>query len=149
MHETVAIEAEQSRRYPGVRVHRDGEAIVVHIPVRFRRRKGRQMILTAGDPVANASPECEGNQKLIEAIAKAHRWQRQLEAGEYAGINDLAQRLGVDRTYVGRILRLTTLAPDIIEAILQGNEPDGISLEKLRKKLPVLWEAQRERWLRR
>ena len=43
-------------------------------------------------------------------------------------------------TYVGRMLRLTSLAPDIIEAILHGDEPDGLSLEKLRKNLPVRWE---------
>ncbi len=86
------------------------------------------------------------NRPLVEAIAKAHRWQAQLESGEYASLDDLAKDVGCDRTYVGRILRLTSLAPDIIEAILRGDEPDGISLEKLRKNLPVRWEEQRERW---
>ena len=49
-------------------------------------------------------------------------------------------------TYVGRLLRLTSLAPDIIEAILRGDEPDGLSLEKLRKNLPVRWDEQRGMW---
>lgn len=107
---------------------------------------------------------------LMEAIAKAYRWQacpgvprrsfsevgrsrkqtcladRQVESGEYTGIKDLPQALGVDRTYVGRTLRLTSLAPDIIEAILRGDEPEGISLEKLRKNLPVNWQEQRAIW---
>ena len=52
----------------------------------------------------------------------------------------------MDRTYVGRMLRLTSLAPDIIEAILRGKEPEGMSLEKLRKELPVRWDEQRRRW---
>jgi len=56
----------------------------------------------------------------------------------------LAKDVGCDRTYVGRMLRLTSLAPDIIEAILCGNEPDGLSLEKLRKNLPVRWDEQRK-----
>jgi len=86
------------------------------------------------------------NRPLVEAIAKAHRWQAQLESGEYASLEDLAKDVGCDRTYVGRILHLTSLAPDIVEAILRGEEPDGISLEKLRKNLPVRWEEQRERW---
>ena len=90
------------------------------------------------------APERTVNQTLIEAIAKAHRWQEQLESGEYAGIEDLAQAVGVDRTYAGRMLRLTNLVPDIIEAILRGNEPDGLSLEKLRKNLPVRWDEQRK-----
>jgi len=138
------------------------------------RLHGGQMILTDGDQPA--APERDANQPsghgtpavpgtLIEAIAKAHRWQacpaiadrrrrKQIEAGQYAGIEDLAQAVGVGRTYVGRtcppkpsrrrVLRLTSLAPDIIEAILRGDEPEGMSLGKLRRGLPVRWEEQRK-----
>jgi len=73
-----------------------------------------------------------------------HRWQAQLESGEYASLEDLAKDVGCDRTYVGRMLRRTSLAPDIIEAILRGDEPAGLSLENLRKNLPVRWDEQRE-----
>jgi len=100
------------------------------------------MILTDGAPSAACEPDA--NQTLIEAIAKAHRWQEQIESGEYAGVEDLAQALGVDRTYAGRILRLTSLAPDIVEAILRGDEPQGISLAKLHNYLPMCWGKQRE-----
>ena len=51
-----------------------------------------------------------------------------------------------DRFHVGPTLRLTNLAPDIVEAILRGDEPEGISLEKLRKNLPLCWEEQRKQW---
>ena len=87
-----------------------------------------------------------GNRTLIEAIAKGHRWQVQMESGESASLEDLAHAVGCDRTYVGRMLRLTSLAPDIIETILRGDEPDDLSLEKLRKHLPVRWEEQKNRW---
>jgi len=70
-----------------------------------------------------------------------------LESSEYASLEDLAHAVGCDRTYIGRMLRLTSLAPDIIEAILRGDEPDGLSLEKLRKNLPVRWDEQRKTWL--
>ncbi len=83
------------------------------------------------------------NRKLVEAIARAYRWQEQLESGEYPSVDDLAQSLKVDRSYISRLLQLTRLAPDIIEAILHGNEPDGLSLAKLRKNLPVRWDEQR------
>ena len=63
------------------------------------------------------------------------------ESGDYASLEDLAKDVGCDRTYVGRMLRLTSLAPDIIEAILGGDEPDGLSLENL----PVRWDEQRHR----
>ena len=58
----------------------------------------------------------------------------------------MAKDVGCDRTYVGRMLRLTSLAPGIIEGILRGDEPDGMSLEKLRKQLPVRWAEQRRAW---
>jgi len=148
MHETTRIETEQQKAYPGLRVRRDGDAVVVHIPMRFHRRNGRNMIIAEGD--AEAVPTrptgIPANQTLVEAIAKGHRWQEQLESGDFASLDDLAQAVGVDRTYVGRMLRLTSLAPDLIEAILRGREPEGMSLEKLRKDLPVRWEEQRKRW---
>jgi len=148
VHDTTLIENKQQDRYPGLRVRRDADAVVVHIPMRLRRRNGRHMIVTATDATAptaqDSAQDHEANQALIEAIAKGYRWQQQLEAGEYSSFEDLAQAVGVDRTYVGRMLRLTSLAPDIIDAILHGDEPEGISLEKLRKNLPVQWDEQRK-----
>jgi len=144
MHETAVIENEQERRYPGLRVRRENGAVVVHIPMRFRRRNGRQMILTDGAP--SSACESDANHTLIEAIAKAHRWQEQIESGEYAGLEDLAQAIGIDRTYAGRILRLTSLAPDIVEAILKGEESEDMSLRALQGGLPACWGKQRERW---
>ncbi|MFT5043008.1 MAG: hypothetical protein ACI8TX_004005 [Hyphomicrobiaceae bacterium] len=107
----------------------------------FYRRNGRQMALTRGDD-GQAAPERETNGSLVSALTKAYRWQEQLESGEYAGLEDLAAANGVDRTYVGRFLRLTSLAPEIVERILDGDEPEGISLAKLRNDLPVLWAEQ-------
>jgi len=76
-----------------------------------------------------------------------------LESSEYASLEDLAHAVGCDRTYIGRMLRLTSLAPDIIEAILRGDEPaglsrrsaakTGVSLRKLQKNLPARWDEQR------
>lgn len=144
------IQQEQERRYPGLHVRRDGEAVVVHIPAQFRRRNGQQTIIVGEDgrpidPRPNARPKEDRrvNRTLVEAIAKAHRWQEQLESGEYPSVDDLANSLKVDRSYVSRLLQLTSLAPDLVEAILRGDEPDGLSLAKLRKNLPVRWDEQR------
>lgn len=135
------IEEYQQAAYPGLTVSRDGDAIVVRIPVRFYRRNGRQMVLTHGGNGSGAA-ERESNGALNTALAKAYRWQDQLESGEYAGLEDLAVANGVDRTYVGRILRLTSLAPEIVERILNGDEPEGISLRQLWKNIPVIWSEQ-------
>jgi len=143
------IQEEQARRYPGLHVRRDGGAVVVHIPAQFRKRNGQQTIIVGEDgrpvdPRPNAKPKEDRrvNRTLVEAIAKAHRWQEQLESGEYPSVDDLAQSLNVDHSYVSRLLQLTSLAPDIVEAILRGDEPDGLSLAKLRKHLPLRWDEQ-------
>jgi hypothetical protein len=75
-------------------------------------------------------------------VARAHRWRDLLEEGRYAGIGDLARAVGVDNSYLARIPRLTLLAPDLVEAILDGEESDGLSLERL-YRMPVGWEGQR------
>ena len=101
MHDATLIENQQQDRYPGLRVRREGDAVVVHIPIRFRRRRGKQMILTGGDAVPASEVQHAntdgGNQTLIQAIAKAYRWQEQLESEEYASVEDLARAVGLPR----------------------------------------------------
>jgi hypothetical protein len=79
------------------------------------------------------------------ALARAWRWQEQLESGEFASIQDLADDAGVSRVYAGRMMRLTALAPELVQAILAGDEPDGLSIEKLHDGIPLAW--QRKQWL--
>ena len=82
------------------------------------------------------------NFTLAIAIAKAWVWQDQLESGESGTLQELATANDVDRTYVGRILQLTSLSPKIVEQVLSGNEPAGISLRQLRKGIPFFWSEQ-------
>ena len=79
---------------------------------------------------------------LAVAIARAYRWRDLLAQGRFKSISDLADAVGIDRSYVRRLLSLTLLAPDITEAILAGNEPSGLSLE-LTRGMPVRWDEQR------
>jgi len=126
-------------------VRRQGDRITVHIPMMMKKRGGRkEIILPDGVAPTNSHTRKPVTQDaLIIAIARAHRWKALLESGAYPSIDTLAAALKLDRSYVGRILRLTLLAPDIIQAILQGTEPSGLSLEKLTKAFPDEWEEQR------
>ena len=127
-----------------ITVRRDGGKVVVSVPVRFYRRNGRQMILA--DSIESESDLDESglpNNALLTAIAKAYSWQDQLESGEFEDLEDIAKANGVDRSYVGRMLQLTSLAPDIVESILAGQEFADISLQKCRKGIPALWADQR------
>ena len=79
---------------------------------------------------------------LIKAVARAFRWRRMLETGRFGTINELAAAEKINSSYVSRVLRLTLLAPDIVEAILDGRQPEGMTLPGLMKPFPVEWDRQ-------
>ena len=80
---------------------------------------------------------------LVKALARAHRWQRLLDEGRYASISEMAAAERIERGYLGSLLRLTLLAPDLVEAILNGRQPHGLGLPKLTEPLPSAWAEQR------
>lgn len=128
-------------KYPGRMVYREGDRIIVKIPVRFRRRNGRQMIFAAGEGEEDKSKA--DNHALVVALARAWQWQEELESGKYSGVEELARAKKVDRSYAGRLLKLTSLSPEIVEAVLAGEEPEDLSLRQLRRGIPLSWEEQR------
>ncbi len=130
-----------TEKYPGRMVYREGDRIIVKIPVRFRRRNGRQMIFAEGeDGVSNSKSE---DNALALAIARAWKWQEELESGEYSGVEELASAKKIDVSYARRMFRLNSLAPDIVEAILQNDAPDHLSLRTLYRGIALSWAEQR------
>ena len=128
-------------KYPGRTVRREGDKIVVSIPVKFYRRNGRQMVFSTND----GAEESESH-ALVVALAKAWQWQEELESGEYSTIEELAGANNVDRTYVSRLLQLTALAPELVNILLAGDDRERLSLRQLRKAIPVLWSEQLQLW---
>ena len=126
-------------------VHREGDRITVHIPMTMKKRGGRKEILLPEGLAPEGSPARKPatQDALIIAIARTHRWKALLESGQIPSIGELARAIHLDNSYVARLLNLTLLAPDIIQAIMNGQEPSGVSLEKLTKHLPLDWAEQR------
>ena len=122
-------------------VERD-EHIVIRIPLTLKRRAGRKEVIVEPAPSATPTRRQQHVNPLMAAVARAHRWEELLESGHYGSWVEIAAAQGVDPSYVARILRLTLLAPDIIASILDGTEPDGLSLGKL-YHLPMDWDEQR------
>jgi len=79
---------------------------------------------------------------LVKALARAFRWKRMLESGEFATIAELAEREGIAPSYMTRVLRLTLLAPDIIEGILDGKQGPEVTLAKVLEPFPLTWQHQ-------
>ena len=79
---------------------------------------------------------------LVKALARAFRWKRMLESGEFATISEVAEREGIAPSYMTRVLRLTLLAPDILEAILDGTQGPEVTLARVLEPFPLEWEHQ-------
>jgi hypothetical protein len=107
-------------------------SVTVTVPMTIRRRGGRKQIIgpdgapmQAGRDAAGAT-ETRGDPAQVKALARAFRWRRMLEEGRYGSIRELAAAEGVDRAYVGRVLNMTLLAPEVVEAVLDGKSHQNL-----------------------
>ena len=120
----------------------DGETLTVRIPLRLRKRGGRKLMVVPEGAAAWAPQRVRVDSALVKAIARAFRWRSMLESGEYASVTELAAAEKINPSYVCRILRLTLLAPDIVEAILDGRQAAELTLAVLMKPFRVEWRDQ-------
>lgn len=116
------------------------ETVSLHIPFCVVKRGGRKEMQM---PEGSARPR-KIDSALVKALARAFRWKRMLESGEYATITELAEREGIGSSYVTRVLRLTLLAPDIVEAILEGKQGQEVTLARVLEPFPGEWREQVE-----
>lgn len=115
------------------------ETVTVHVPFRIVKRGGRKEMQL---PEGNVQSQRTDN-TLVKALARAFRWKRMLESGEFATIAELAEREGIAPSYMTRVLRLTLLAPDVVEGILDGKEGLDVTLTRALEPFPVEWVGQR------
>ena len=118
------------------------DTLTIRIPMRLQRRGGRKLIMTP-EGAAALSPKPSRDETLVKALVRAHRWRRKIESGRAKSITDLAEQEGVTIAYVCRLLPLTCLAPDLVEAILDGRQPKGLRLAEMLGNGPLAWEEQR------
>lgn len=121
----------------------EAASITVRVPLSIRRRPGRKTVVTPVLDGGEAVLPTRAGPALVKALARAHRWQRMLDEGRYASISEMAAAEKLDRGYLGCILQLTLLAPEIVKAILDGRRPEGPGLPKLMEPFPVEWGEQR------
>jgi hypothetical protein len=114
------------------------QTLTVVIPLRVKARGGRKAMVTPGVLALERRQDIT----LIKAVARAFRWRRMLESGCFGTINELAAAERINSSYVSRVLRLTLLAPDLVEAILDGRQPEAMNLRRLLMPFPVAWSEQ-------
>src|SRR5262245_58848943 len=116
--------------------------LTVDIPLRLRRRGGRKVMLAPDGTSAWAPPRARVDSALVKAVTRAFRWRGMLEHGVYASITELAAAERINQSYVCRVLRLTLLAPTLVEAIVDGRHPSRLQLRILLNPFPLDWTAQ-------
>ena len=119
----------------------DPTHITVRVPMRIRRRPGRRTMVT---PVVNGLPAfaTKADPALVKALARGFRYQKLLDEGRYASISEMAEGERIERGYLGTLLRLTLLAPDVVEAVLSGRCPE-LTVARALGAFPVEWDAQK------
>jgi hypothetical protein len=121
----------------------DDRTVTVRIPLVFKKHGGRKTVISP-DGSAWERPPSLVDSALVRGLARAFRWQRLLDEGTHGTFGELAKAEGVSQSHVSRMLRLTLLAPDLIEAILAGRQPEEMRLEGLLAGIPDEWGRQRE-----
>lgn len=114
------------------------DTLTLHLPFRLAKRGGRKTMLLPPD----APTPPHRDDALVKALARAFRWNRMLEAGQFTTIAELAEHEKIAPSYLTRVLRLTLLAPEIVEAILDGRQGPQVTLARLMQGVPVEWEQQ-------
>ena len=128
----------------------DGRTVTVRIPMSIRRRGGRKLVLAPDGTTDTWAAPCRRiDNAMVKASARAFRWQKLLENGTHATIAEIAAAEEINESYMGRVLRLTLLAPDIVEEILGGRQPAEMTLAVLVRPFAVGWREQQAEMLGR
>ncbi len=118
------------------------DTITIHVPFRVVKRGGRkEMVLPEG-----AAQARKLDNTLVKALARAFRWKRMLESGEFASISELAEKEGIAFTYMARLMRLSLLSPELVDAVMDGRHPANITLANLMDPFPADWKEQHALW---
>jgi hypothetical protein len=118
------------------------ELIRLEVRAQLRRHGGEMRLVVSPDMPGHVTPPPVSS--LLKAIARGHQWHEWIVDGEVSSKVAIANRLGLTDGYVGRILECAFLAPDIVEAILDGRQPTDLTFQKLTCKLPLSWVEQRQ-----
>ena len=117
-------------------------SLTVTVPIRIKRRGLRKTVTLPDGGGLDSRPWDATPTPLQLALARGHCWLAMLESGEAASMKEIARREGVDDSYVSRMVNLTTLAPDIVAAILDETLPPEVTLFGLAAGTALVWEEQ-------
>jgi hypothetical protein len=118
------------------------QTTTVTVPFIIRKRGGRKLVITPDGVAAVVAPRARVDSALLKALARGFRWRKLLETGDFSTIEEIAEAENINSSYVSRVLRMTLLAPEIVEAILAGRPPEGLTMARAMQPFPIEWKHQ-------
>lgn len=121
--------------------------IIVHVPVNFRTWGGKKVLVgPKGQDLRKLELEMRKDEKLLKALARAYKWQKQIALGKYQNAREIEEAEKINHSYVQRVMRMMMLSPRIIEAILDGEQPEGFALTDIDRTFSPVWDEQAEKF---
>jgi hypothetical protein len=118
------------------------QSVTVTVPFAIRKRGGRKLVITPDGTMKAPVSRARVDSALLKALARSFRWRKLLETGDYATIDGIAEAENINPSYVSRVLRMTLLAPEIVETILGGKQPEGLTMARAMQPFPGEWSRQ-------
>ena len=118
------------------------QTVTVTVPFAIRKRGGRTLVITPDGVTSAPAPRTRVDSALLKALARGFRWRKLLETGHFATIEEIAEAENINPSYISRVLRMTLLAPETVEAILAGTQPAGLTRAKVMQPFPMEWQRQ-------
>ena len=122
------------------------QTVTVTVPFAIRKRGGRKLVITPDGANVAPQPRPRVDNTLLKALARGFRWHKMLREGDYQTLEEIANAENINSSYVSRVLRMTLLAPEIVEAILSGKQPDGLTIATAMRPFPLEWAGQCSSW---
>ena len=118
------------------------QTVTVTVPFAIRKRGGRKLVLTPDGTAVSPQPRPRVDSTLLKALARGFRWQKMLREGDYQTLEEIADAENINPSYISRVLRMTLLAPEIVETILAGTQPEGLTMARAMQPFPLEWRHQ-------
>lgn len=118
------------------------QTTTVVVPFTIRKRGGRKLILTPDGSIAQPPQRARPDSALLKALARGFRWRKMLQEGDYQTLEEIADAENINPSYVSRLLRMTLLSPEIVEAVLAGRQPPALTMARAMQPFSREWKDQ-------
>ena len=118
------------------------QTVTVTVPFAIRKRGGRTLVITPDGVTSAPAPRTRVDNTLLKALARGFRWRKLLEKGDFSTIEEIAKAENINPSYISRVLRMTLLAPEIVEGVLAGRQPAGLTMAKAMQPFSTNWVSQ-------